>query len=85
MVKKHAASVLNNLGKGIDNLGDFDKISAIFIVLGEDHIGRGVSQEHYDIVEEGLYRTIKQMDGPHWDETVKAAWKIAYRVVTQKM
>ena len=43
VVKKHAAAVLNNLGKGIDNLGDFDKIATIFIILGEDHIGRGIS------------------------------------------
>ena len=73
------------IGRSIEGLDDFEKVCTILNALGVEHRGRKIIRENYDWIEVGLYKVINEVDGPHWDDTVKEAWRITYWIITEKM
>ena len=67
IVKKQSASVLRVIGRGIENLQDFDSIQNVFHALGVEHKGREITQEHYDLLLEALKITLVQLLPSHMD------------------
>jgi hypothetical protein len=62
------------IGRSIEQLDQFEKVATILTALGTEHRGRVIKRENYDWIEAGLYAAIAEVDGPHWDETVKETW-----------
>ena len=53
--------------------------------IGYEHITRHISRKEYKAITHALFVTIEQVDGPHWDNTVKRAWELIMHVITEKM
>ena len=67
------------------NLDDFDKFTTILNALGHEHRGRNIVRSDYDCIEVGMMRSIKELDGPHFDPIIQKAWEVAYFVISEKM
>lgn len=84
-MKKQTSSVVGVIGRTIEALDEFDKIETILKTIGHEHISRHITRSEYSAIIHALFVTIEQVDGPHWDNTVKRAWEIALHIITEKM
>ena len=37
------------------------------------------------MLEDGIYGAIKEVDGPHWCQTVENTWRCYYDIISDKM
>lgn len=77
--------MVSTIGRIIEGLDNFDTAAALLSALGEEHRERGIMRTHFNYVEDGIYGALEEVDGPHFDEVVKSAWKSFYWIISQKM
>ena len=53
--------------------------------LGIRHVGYGVKDEHYEVVEQALLWALKQSLGREFSDATEQAWILAYRTLADAM
>jgi len=78
-------SLVNALDLVVLNAGQIDRLTPVLAELGRRHVRYGVEDRHYDSVGAALLWTLAQGLGPAFTEEARAAWTIAYAVVSGTM
>jgi len=79
------ASLLQALSAVVDGLEDIDRLQPRLAALGRRHVGYGATPKHYESVGAALLWTLEQGLGAAWSESVEAAWRDAYGLVSGVM
>jgi hemoglobin-like flavoprotein len=79
------AKFVEKLAIAVKGLDDLDSIAPLVRVLGRRHASYGVRAPDYETVREALLWAIEERLEPAFGEDVKAAWRIAYNVISSMM
>ena len=77
--------LMTTLGVVVKGLRDLDKIVPVAQELAKQHVGYGVTAEHYQPVGEALLHTLKTALGDGFDAETEAAWQAAYQTLSGVM
>jgi len=69
------------LGLVMKNLRTPDRFRGALIQLGENHVGYGLTEAHYDTVGRALIMTLEQALGRDFTPALRTAWIAAYGAV----
>jgi hemoglobin-like flavoprotein len=69
----------------VNGLTDFDALQPIIHALGRDHVGYGVRDEHYQMVETALMWSLRQTLHARFTADVENAWITLYERVADTM
>jgi hemoglobin-like flavoprotein len=81
----HALKVVGALTQAVNNLDLIDSIIPVLKQLGIDHTRRGITQEHYQVLGHAASKTLEELLGCSWNNTVGQAWRIALNTVCNVM
>ena len=57
--KEHTVKVASTLSTAVDNLQNLEELAPILKNLGADHVPRGIVKEHYPVVMNATFKTLK--------------------------
>lgn len=69
----------------VENVDRLEAVIPTLQDLGKRHVQYGVEDHHYDSVGSALLWTLEQGLGPAFNEDARAAWTIAYALVSGVM
>lgn len=69
----------------LDHLEDAPWLTASLGVLGEKHVGYGVTREMYGWVGASLLATLAEVAGPAWTPELEGAWSDAIGAIASLM
>lgn len=69
----------------IEGMGDASAFAEITGELGSGHRLLGVRKAHYEVMEEALIDTFREILGEDFDAETEAAWRAAYEEITRAM
>lgn len=82
---KQRRKLVSALGLVVENADRLDVIIPALKDLGRRHVRYGVEDHHYDSVGSALLWTLEEGLGEAFSEDVRAAWTVAYALVSGVM
>lgn len=79
------AKLMQMIDSGVKLLGDPARLKPMLRQLGRRHDAYGVREDHYITVGVALMRTLEKGLGADFTPSVRAAWRIAYRFMSDEM
>lgn len=79
---KKLIDMLTSLVRGLDGTGD--SVAELYS-MGKRHEGYGVKPSQYEMVGATLLWTLQQGLGDDWNDTLREAWIVCYKFLTENM
>lgn len=84
--KEHTVKVVSTLSTAIENLQKLEELAPILKNLGSSHISKGVKKEHYPVIMDAVFKTLKDNLGvTDFSPVTQKAWKVILNVVKETM
>lgn len=77
--------LIDTLSVVVEKVDSFDAVIPVLRELGRNHIKYGVEARHYDSVGSALLWTLEQGLGDRFTDQARAAWTVAYALVSGPM
>lgn len=84
-MKSQQTKLVAAIGLVVGSLRDLSRVVLILEDLGSKHVGYGVEETHYETVGTALIQTLALSFGERFTPDVRAAWTLAYGVVSGVM
>jgi hemoglobin-like flavoprotein len=84
-LKKHGTTVVTTVSKAVGGLRNLGELAPVLQDLGARHAGYNVLPEHYDVVGDALFKSLKIGLQEAFSGEVEAAWKKLWDVLSKTM
>ncbi|WP_141735721.1 globin family protein [Oligoflexus tunisiensis] len=83
--EKQKRLLVASLVQVVHNLENPEFLGEYLGRMGERHVAYGTADEHFEWVGHSLLKTLQEMLGTEWNQTVHQQWAMAYDVVAALM
>lgn len=84
-MSEQRTKLIGALSLVVDKIDQFDNVVPVLRELGRGHVKHGVEARHYDCVGSALLWTLEQGLGERFTGQARAAWTVAYALVSGPM